>query len=95
MTEVKDGQLIRAGGCRVAAIFNGVLDLGGGEGVSVVVERVLPADSFECSAHSSGGSEGNGSGELVAELSGDDLGFGVDLVVEMDGLVWILVGAFP
>ena len=33
--------------------------------------------------------------ELVAELSGDDLGFGVDLVVEVDGLVWVLVGAFP
>ena len=95
VTKVKNGEVVWTGGCRVVAIFDGVLDLGGGEGVSVVVERVLPADSFECSAHSSGGSEGNGSGELVAELSGDDLGFGVDLVVEVDGLVWVLVGAFP
>ena len=95
MTEVEDGEVIRTGGCRVAAIFNGVLDLGGGEGICAMVEWVLSSYLFEGASRFWTGAVGDWSGELVAEVGGDDLGFGVDLIVEVDGLVGVLVGARP
>ena len=95
VTKVKDGEVVRAGSCGVVAIFDGVLDLSGGEGIGAVVEWMLPADLLEGASHLSAGAVGNWSGELVTELRGDGLGFGVHLVVEVDGLVWVLVGAFP
>ena len=43
VTKVKDGEVIWAGGCRVAAVFDSLLDSVCCEDISAVIERVLPA----------------------------------------------------
>ena len=60
-----------------------------------MVEWVLSSNLFEGASRLWTGAVGDRSGELVAEVGGDGLGFGEDLIVEVDRLVGVLVGARP
>ena len=94
MSEVEDGQAIRAGCCRISAVAYGLLDLCGGENISVVVERVLLAYLSDKSRGVGVRGVGNWLCELSAEMCGYFLWVSVGCVVKNYGLVGVLESAF-
>ena len=91
---MEDGQAVWAGCCGISAVVYGLLDLCGGESVSVAVEWVLLAYLSDKSRGVGVRGVGNWLRELSAEMCGYFLRVSVGCVVKNYGLVGVSESAF-